>query len=337
MSYILYNKESNMPNNARKKYIKEQIKKQAEYKEKKKKAYHNQNIKEYPVNKEIELLEFLYQIFRDQSRNNVKSILSKRHVAVNGLPVTQFNYMLYKGDIVQVSKEQFDRSQVVKQETRKKVNINIVYEDNDILVINKPNGLLTIESDHEKSDTAYKLVLEYMAQKDKHARCFQVHRLDKETSGLLLFTKSYELKELLSKNWNTLVKERGYVAVVEGKMPKKEDQIINWLKETDTHLMYNSNKNGDGLKAVTNYKVVKETLKYSLLNVTIETGRKNQIRVAMADLGHPVVGDDKYGTPSDPLKRLGLHAATLKFKHPITKEIMYFKAETPAIFKKLFK
>ena len=326
-----------MPNNARKKYIKEQIKKQAEFKEKKKKAYHNQNIKEYPVNKEIELLEFLYQIFRDQSRNNVKSILSKRHVAVNGLPVTQFNYMLYKGDIVQVSKEQFDRTEVKKVEKKPRVKINIVYEDNDILVINKPNGLLTIESDHEKTDTAYKLVLEYMSQKDKHARCFQVHRLDKETSGLLLFTKTYELKELLSKNWNTLVKERGYVAVVEGKMPKKEDQIINWLKETDTHLMYNSNKNGDGLKAITNYKVVKETQKYSLLNVTIETGRKNQIRVAMADLGHPVVGDDKYGTPSDPLKRLGLHAATLKFKHPITKEIMYFKAETPAIFKKIFK
>ena len=326
-----------MPNNARKKYIKEQIKQQAEYKEKKKKAYHNQNIKEYPVNKEIELLEFLYQIYRDQSRNNVKSILSKRHVAVNGLPVTQFNYMLYKGDIVQVSKEQFDRTEIKKVEKKPRVKINIVYEDNDILVINKPNGLLTIESDHEKTDTAYKLVLEYMSQKDKHARCFQVHRLDKETSGLLLFAKTYELKELLSKNWNTLVKERGYVAVVEGKMPKKEDQIINWLKETDTHLMYNSNKNGDGLKAITNYKVVKETQKYSLLNVTIETGRKNQIRVAMADLGHPVVGDDKYGTPSDPLKRLGLHAATLKFKHPITKEIMYFKAETPAAFKKIFK
>ena len=242
-----------------------------------------------------------------------------------------------KGDIVQVSKEQFDRTEVKKVEKKPRVKINIVYEDNDILVINKPNGLLTIESDHEKTDTAYKLVLEYMSQKDKHARCFQVHRLDKETSGLLLFTKTYELKELLSKNWNTLVKERGYVAVVEGKMPKKEDQIINWLKETDTHLMYNSNKNGDGLKAITNYKVVKETQKYSLLDVTIETGRKNQIRVAMADLGHPVVGDDKYGTPSDPLKRLGLHAATLKFKHPITKEIMYFKAETPAIFKKLFK
>lgn len=326
-----------MPNNARKKYIKEQIKKQAEYKEKKKKAYHNQNIKEYPVNKEIELLEFLYQIYKDQSRNNVKSILSKRHVAVNGLPVTQFNYMLYKGDIVQVSKEQFDRADIKKVERKPRVKISIVYEDNDILVINKPNGLLTIESDHEKTDTAYKLVLEYMSQKDKHARCFQVHRLDKETSGLLLFTKTYELKELLSKNWNTLVKERGYVAVVEGKMPKKEDQIINWLKETDTHLMYNSNKNSDGLKAITNYKVVKETQKYSLLNIIIETGRKNQIRVAMADLGHPVVGDDKYGTPSDPLKRLGLHAATLKFKHPITKEIMSFKAETPAVFKKLFK
>ena len=326
-----------MPNNARKKYIKEQIKRKEEYLEKKKKTYHNQNIKEYPVNKEIELLEFLYQIYRDQSRNNVKSILSKRHVAVNGLPVTQFNYMLYKGDIVQVSKEQFDRSQVVKQETKKKVNINIVYEDNDILVINKPNGLLTIESDHEKTETAYKLVLEYMSQKDKHARCFQVHRLDKETSGLLLFTKNNELKELLSKNWNTLVKERGYVAVVEGKMPKKEDTIINWLKETDTHLMYDSKKNGDGIKAITNYKVIKESPKYSLLNVTIETGRKNQIRVAMNELGHPIVGDDKYGNPLDPLKRLGLHASTLKFKHPITKEIMSFKADIPAVFKKLFK
>lgn len=326
-----------MPNNARKKYIKEQIKRQAEIKEKKKKAYHNQNIKEYPVNKEIELLEFLYQIYRDQSRNNVKSILSKRHVAVNGLPVTQFNYKLYKGDIVQVSKEQFDKSQVVKQETKKKVNINIVYEDNDILVINKPNGLLTIESDHEKTDTAYKLVLEYMSQKDKHARCFQVHRLDKETSGLLLFTKSYELKELLTKNWNTLVKERGYVAVVEGKMPKKQDTIINWLKETDTHLMYDSKKHGEGLKAITNYQVIKESQKYSLLNITIETGRKNQIRVAMSEMGHPVVGDDKYGKPSDPLKRLGLHAQTLKFKHPITKEIMSFKADIPAVFKKLFK
>lgn len=326
-----------MPNNARKKYIKEQIKRKEEYREKKKKAYHNQNIKEYPVNKEIELLEFLYQIYRDQSRNNVKSILSKRHVAVNGLPVTQFNYMLYKGDIVQVSKEQFDRSLVVKQETKKKVNINIVYEDNDILVINKPNGLLTIESDHEKTETAYKLVLEYMSQKDKHARCFQVHRLDKETSGLLLFTKSYELKELLSKNWNTLVKERGYVAVVEGKMPKKEDTLINWLKETDTHLMYDSKKNGDGIKAITNYKVIKESPKYSLLNVTIETGRKNQIRVAMNELGHPIVGDDKYGNPSNPLKRLGLHATTLKFKHPITKEIMSFKADIPTVFKKLFK
>ena len=326
-----------MPNNARKKYIKEQIKRQAEIKEKKKKAYHNQNIKEYPVNKEIELLEFLYQIYRDQSRNNVKSILSKRHVAVNGLPVTQFNYKLYKGDIVQVSKEQFDKSQIVKQETKKKVNINIVYEDNDILVINKPNGLLTIESDHEKTDTAYKLVLEYMSQKDKHARCFQVHRLDKETSGLLLFTKSYELKELLTKNWNTLVKERGYVAVVEGKMPKKQDTIINWLKETDTHLMYDSKKHGEGLKAITNYQVIKESQKYSLLNITIETGRKNQIRVAMSEMGHPVVGDDKYGKPSDPLKRLGLHAQTLKFKHPITKEIMSFKADIPAVFKILFK
>ena len=186
-------------------------------------------------------------------------------------------------------------------------------------------------------DTAYKLVLEYMSQKDKHARCFQVHRLDKETSGILLFTKSYELKEMLSKNWNTLVKERGYTCVVEGKMPKKSDTIVSWLKETDTHIMYDSRNEGDGIKAITHYQVLKENQKYSLLNVKIDTGRKNQIRVAMNTIGHPVVGDDKYGKPTNPLKRLGLHATTLVFKHPISKEVYSFKTEIPSVFNKLFK
>ena len=144
-----------MPTKARIKYLKERQHRADEYLEKKKKNYQLRNIKEYQVNKEIELLEFLYSVYKDESRNNVKSILSKRHVAVNGLPVTQYNYMLYRGDIVQVSKEQFDRTEVKKVEKKPRVKINIVYEDNDILVINKPNGLLTLESDHEKTDTAY--------------------------------------------------------------------------------------------------------------------------------------------------------------------------------------
>jgi RluA family pseudouridine synthase len=328
-----------MPTKARIKYLKERQHRADEYLEKKKKNYQLKNIKEYQVNKEIELLEFLYSVYKDESRNNVKSILSKRHVAVNGLPVTQYNYMLYRGDVVQVSKEQLEKinTKLPASRTPQKPKINIIYEDKDFIVINKPNGLLTIESDKEKTDTAYKLVLEYMSIKDKHARCFQVHRLDKETSGILLFTKSYELKEMLSKNWNTLVKERGYTCVVEGKMPKKSDTIVSWLKETDTHLMYDSRTEGDGIKAITHYQVLRENQKYSLLNVKIDTGRKNQIRVAMNTIGHPVVGDDKYGKPTNPLKRLGLHATTLVFKHPISKEIYSFKADIPSVFNKLFK
>lgn len=327
-----------MATKSRIKYLKQQQSKKQDYLEKKKKTYLNKNLKEYPVNKETELLEFLYTILKEQSKNNVKSILSKRYVAVNGHLVTQFNYMIYKGDIVQISKEPFDKSiQPLKNTPVKKTpKINIIYEDDDFIVINKPHGLLTIESDNEKTETAYKQVLEYTSQQNKNNRCFQVHRIDKETSGLLIFTKSYNLKENLRKNWNTLVLERGYTAVVEGKMPKKQDTIISWLKETDTNLMYDSHTEGDGLKAITNYKVLKENQKYSLLSVTIETGRKNQIRVAMNDLNHPIIGDDKYGKPSNPIKRLGLHATTLVLKHPTKGTTLKFKANIPNEFNKLF-
>lgn len=318
------------------KYLKKQQQRKNEYLERKKKAYLTKNIKEYPVNKECELLEFLYQVLKEQSKNNVKNILTKRYVAVNGLPVTQYNYILYRGDIVQIAKEQLPK---VKSETNKHQMIsklNIIYEDDDFIVINKPNGLLTIESDNEKLATAYKTVLEYMAEKDIHARCFQVHRLDKETSGILLFTKKYELKEKLTKRWNSLVLERGYTAIVDGHMPKAKDTIISYLKESSTTLMYDSHNELDGLKSITHYQVIKSNAKYSLLNVLIDTGRKNQIRVAMNDLGHPIIGDDKYGTPTNPIKRLGLHASSLVIKHPENGKVLKFKANIPHEFNRLF-
>ncbi len=326
-----------MPTKARIKYLKNKQQRQNEYLDRKKKNYLIKNIKEYSVNKECELLEFLYQILKDQSRNNVKNILTKRYVAVNGLPITQYNYKLYRGDIVQISKEQLEKVNLPKEKVNKpKLNLNIIYEDNEFLVINKPNGLLSIESDNEKVNTAYKAVLEYMAEQDIHARCFQVHRIDKETSGVLLFVKNYELKEKLTKRWNSLVIERGYTAIVEGHMPKQKDTIISYLKETTTALMYDSHNENDGLKSITHYQVVKENAKYSLLNVLIDTGRKNQIRVAMNDLGHPIIGDDKYGNPSNPIKRLGLHASTLTIKHPENGKIMCFKANVPSEFNRLF-
>lgn len=328
-----------MASKERIRHLKKEQEKRALDLSQKKKKYLNANMKEYPVNKEIELLEFLYQTFRDQSRNNVKNLLSKRYIAVNGLCITQFNYVLYKGDVVQLSKVQLEKSNAVKQELKPKerpIKLDIIYEDDEFIVINKQNGLLSIESDTEKTVTAYKLVLEYMQRKDKFARAFQVHRIDKETSGVLMFTKTYELREAMQKNWNRLVKTREYLAVVEGVMDKKKDTIVSYLKETATHLMYDSKNPEDGLKCVTHYEVVEESLKYSLLDVKIDSGRKNQIRVAMSTMGHPIVGDDKYGKPTNPLNRLGLHATILEIRHPITGKLYTFKAKAPSVFMKPF-
>lgn len=329
-----------MPSKNELKYWKQKEKEHQNFIYNKRKAYQVKNMKEYEVNKESLLLDFLLNIYRDQSRNNVKMLLSKHFVGVNGLGVSQFNYQLYRGDMVQISKVPFEKMATKKVDSphnKVPLKLDIIYEDDNYLVINKPSGLLTIESDKEKTDTAYKLVLEYMQKYNVNQRAFQVHRIDKETSGVLMFVKNYELKELLIKNWNKLVKKREYTAVVEGIMEKKDDTIISWLKETSTNLMYDSCEAGNGFKAITNYHLLANTTKYSLLDVIIETGRKNQIRVAMASIGHPVVGDDKYGNPTNPIKRLGLHASCLVIKDPITGNLLTFKAKVPFELKKMFK
>jgi RluA family pseudouridine synthase len=319
------------------KYLKKRNTIKQEVKEQKKKNYLIKNMKEYHVDKETELLNYLFSVLRDQSKNNVKALLSKKFIAVNGLCVTQYNYMLYKGDIVQLSKEPFEKTNIKTKKSEQRLpKLDIVYEDDDFLVINKPSGLLSVESDKEKSDTAYKLVLEYMQKKDKFARVFQVHRIDKMTSGILMFTKSYELKEALMLNWNKLVLRREYIAIVEGILDNKKDKIVSYLKETSTHLMYDSKNPNDGLKAITYYEVLKENKDYSLLKVNIDSGRKNQIRVVMESLGHPIIGDDKYNSHLDPLKRLGLHASMLELKHPLTNKIYSFKAKIPSKFISFF-
>lgn len=332
-----------MPSKVRKKYIKNQLELQQQRKEKKQNDFLNKNIKEYHVNEQIILLDFLLKTLNEQSKNNVKMLLSKRYIAVNGNCVTQFNYMLYKKDIVQLSKTPFDKVSG-RTKVEKKVNkeeqtseLEILYEDSDFLVINKPSGLLSVESDNEKVKTAYKLVLEYMSSIDKNARVFQVHRLDKDTSGVLLFVKSFELKEALAHNWNKLVLERRYIAIVEGKMPKKQDTIVSWLAKDENNLMYDTHKTGVGEKAITHYVVKKEGSKYSYLDVLIDSGKKNQIRVALAGVGNPIVGDDKYGTISSPIGRLGLHASVLRFKHPVTGKEYRFFTDAPSEFRKIFK
>ena len=286
------------------------------------------SIKEFKVHDDCELLEFLFAKFPKLSRNAVKSILSGHYVSVNGAPVSQYNLKLSKDDVVIVSKQRISK--------KNRQDLPIIFENEELIVINKPSGLLTIPSDNEKGRTAYRMVNDYVQQKDKHSRIFVVHRLDEDTSGVLMFAKNAKIKDILQKEWNDIVLERGYYAVVEGTMPKKEDTLINFLKENSLNLMYVTNDKTNGKKCVTKYKVMKSNKIYSLLDVDIETGRKNQIRVQLGHIGHHVVGDDKYGEPTDPLKRLGLHAYKLKLVHPITKKIMEFKTEMPKEFENLF-
>ena len=181
------------------------------------------------------------------------------------------------------------------------------------------------------------MVNDYVQQKDKHNRVYVVHRLDEDTSGVLFFAKNPKIKDALQKSWGDIVLERGYFAIVEGKMDKQEDTYIDYLKENSLNLMYVTNDKKNGKKCITNYKVLKSSKNYSLLDVKIDTGRKNQIRVQLGHRNHYIIGDDKYGEPSDPLKRLGLHAYKLKFVHPITKKLYEFKTEIPQEFINLFK
>ena len=287
------------------------------------------DLQEFTVTHDCELLDFLFETHKGMSNNSIKSMLKNRRVTVDGAPITQFNFKLYKGDVVIISKRP------IHKVTRS--NLPIIYEDDEMIVINKPSGLLSIASDKEKGSTAYRMLTDYVQQKDKHNRIFVVHRLDEDTSGVLMVAKNQKLQQALQDDWNNLVSKRGYYAIVEGIPKEKKGTITSYLKKNAQNMMYSSKKKGDGQYAITNYEVIKTSDKYSLLDVNIDSGRKNQIRVHLGDIGHHVIGDDKYGNPSNPLKRLGLHAYQLDLKHPLNGKKLSFKAPMPKEFMSLFK
>ncbi len=300
----------------------------------------------YKVNRSDELLEFLLRKC-GTSRNNVKALLVRRQVLVNGSVVTQYNFPLAKDDEVKLSKRPVKEGKVVTRPVANKTrtaktprSINVIHEDEDFLAINKPEGLLSVESDKD-TECAYGYVLEYLQAAGKNARPFILHRIDKETSGVLVFAKNIKVHSMLKMHWNEQVTAREYFAVVEGILEKKEDTLTTYLKENKNNLVYTT-KDPTGQKAITHYEVVKENGEFSLLKVRIDTGRKNQIRAQMQAIGCPVVGDDKYGKKADgsfvkdPLSRLGLHASKLQFIHPVTKELMEFNAPLPPSFREFF-
>lgn len=276
----------------------------------------------YLVKKDILLMEFLLNYY---NKKNVKNLLRYKLVKVNGQVVSQFNYQLKVGDLIIIDKNDLNRP-----------NIDIIYEDDEMVVLNKPSGLLSIAGGNEKEKTAYHLVGEYLKSKNRNAKVFVVHRLDKDTSGVLIFAKNEIIKNKLQNNWNEIVYKRGYLAIVEGRLKKKTGRIKNYLDESKTQMVYISTGR-KGKLAITNYKVLKELRNNSLVEIFLETGRKNQIRVHMQSLGHSIVGDKKYGAITNPLKRMGLHSHVLAFIHPDTKIKMEFKAPMPEEFRKVFK
>jgi tRNA pseudouridine32 synthase/23S rRNA pseudouridine746 synthase/23S rRNA pseudouridine1911/1915/1917 synthase len=210
--------------------------------------------------------------------------------------------------------------------------LTILYEDHDILVVDKVSGLLTIGTDKEKTKTAYFLLTDYVRKgnpKSKN-RIFIVHRLDKDTSGVLLFAKTEKAKHYLQENWQQFSKK--YSAVVLGKLAKKEDIITSYLAENSIHKMYSVQNPEKGVLAKTGYKVLKESKKYSLLEIDLLTGRKNQIRAHFSEKSCPVAGDKKYGEKQKGIKRLTLHSQSITFTHPHTKEMMTFEAKIPGYF-----
>ncbi|HWP95311.1 MAG TPA: RluA family pseudouridine synthase [Syntrophomonadaceae bacterium] len=282
------------------------------------------------VSEPEELMDFLLREMPSQGRNNIKSLLTHRQVQVDASVVTRYNHLLQVGQEVIIH---WSLIRDVGQAT----GLKILYEDSEIIVIDKPAGLLSIASDKEKENTAYRQLRDYVSTTNPEDRIFIVHRLDRDTSGVMMFAKDEGLKHVLQDSWKEIVIDRAYVGVVEGKIRDTQGTIKSWLKETKTRLMYSSSKEGDGLEAITHYKVLQTNSKYSLLEIRLETGRKNQIRVHLKDIGHSIIGDKRYGSTTNPIGRLGLHAHILAFKHPVSGQMMRFETEVPKKFTSLFR
>ncbi|MCQ6559048.1 RluA family pseudouridine synthase [Paenibacillus mendelii] len=282
--------------------------------------------KQFTVQEPAELLSFLLLNLSHMGRNSVKALLARGQVSVNGhAAVTTYNYPLQPGQTVTIRMDKTDAAPPM-------IGLTILHEDEDIIVISKDAGLLSIASSQEPELTAYRQLTDHVRRENAKNRIFVVHRLDRDTSGVMMFAKSEQVQQTLQNGWKELVNERLYVALVEGSIKKPEGTISSWLKESKTLKMYSSPYPNDGLHAVTHYKVIQTNRSFSLLEVQLETGRKNQIRVHMQDIGHPIAGDKKYGSTSKPIGRLGLHARVLSFTHPTTGDAMRFETDIPKSF-----
>ena len=278
------------------------------------------------------LLDWLIAFLSDKSRNTVKSILKNGQVKVNGRVETAFNAPLHSGDKVEILMERPTTKQPCK-------GIDIVYEDDHVIVINKASGINTIAVPGAPDiPNAYHIVDQYVKiAGGKKSRIFIVHRLDRDTSGLLMFAKTSRAQEILRHNWDEMVLDRRYVAVAEGIIEPSNGVIKSYLMENERTLKVYSTRNPNGKWAVTHYRTIRCANNLTLVELNLETGRKNQIRVHLSDIQHPIIGDYKYGAQTNPIGRMALHAFMLKFTHPITGEIIDLQTPVPQQFNQIIK
>lgn len=282
------------------------------------------------VDQPAELLPFLFAAWPTSKKKQVRSWLKHRAVTVNGRISSQFNLPLNPGDIVAIRSDRY-----APEGTMLTSGIKVHFEDANLIVIDKPPGLLSIASTAEQEKTAYFLVTDYLRRENPLAkeRVWIVHRLDRETSGLMVFAKTVSAKTALQTGWESA--EKRYLAVVEGSLPAGEGVLESYLDESNPFKVFSVPRTPSTRHAVTRYRVLKKGKGRSLVELTLETGRRHQIRVHLKDAGCPIVGDEKYGAITDPAKRLGLHSHLLRFTHPVSGRELTFESELPGPLKAL--
>ena len=275
------------------------------------------------VDKEDTLYDYLRKKVEGKSKNNIKSLLKRELVSVNDKVVTKYDYKLNVNDTITIN-----NGYSVKEDTLK-----ILYEDDNVIVVDKSSKILTISNKNEKENTLYRKVSDYLKKEKK--KVFVIHRLDFDTSGVIMFAKNQKVQKLYQDNWNNLAKRREYIAIVEGVTPPR-GHIESYLKESKTLEVYSS-KNKDGLFSITDYETIKHNNKYSMVRILISTGRRNQIRCHMSDIKHPILGDNRYKSKSNPLGRLALHAHILIIEDPLTHKEFTFTSNIPEEFNNIIK
>lgn len=271
------------------------------------------------VKEKTTLLDFLLKKLRPASKTKIRKLIKHGGVFLNGEIINRTDYCLLPGEIIEIRRPATPAP------------FPIFYEDPYLIALEKPPGLLSIGTGKENSETFYKAVNQDVEIRSHYReRIFIVHRLDREASGIMLFAKTPEVKEALQKNWSET--EKRYYALVEGHPPEKEGTIKSWLKESPTYKVYSGAKGPHAKYAVTHYRKIKEYPRHSLLEIRLETGRKNQIRVHLSGIGCPIVGDRKYGATGNPICRLGLHAFALSFTHPVSGKRIRLESPIPKAF-----